>query len=373
MIIGFLLVIIPAVNGQNKKYNFDYDIPSPGIRGLDLIPLWTRMGDQNGESGAVEAAIISPNGKYIASGSKYDNQVILWNVIDGTVKWQKGVDLEVEGISFSPDSKYFASGGEDARGRVFETETGNLHKTLQQNLPIDAVAWSNNGDYIVAGEEWDGDDQGYVWIWDSETYELIGKINHGGTVNSIYFTEDDGWMVTGGDNGKAKLWNTGDFKLIKTFGDHNKSIKSVRFSPDERTLATAGSEGDVKLWKVADTKLIKTLRHDALMEAVEFSPDGRYLLTGGIPQEIRIYRMADFFLDIPQRTMNASSYYGLVKVIPTGPVEYLHFHSNGLLATAHEDGLVRTWLLISDPTINDREHLKLKVRQKEKLNKLKNQ
>ena len=48
-------------------------IPEPPLGSIHLVPLWTRLGDIYGEAGAVEVAVMAPDGKYIASGSKYDN------------------------------------------------------------------------------------------------------------------------------------------------------------------------------------------------------------------------------------------------------------------------------------------------------------
>ena len=56
-----------------------------------LTPVWSRVADINGEYGSIESAEFSPDGNRIVSGSKFDNQVIMWRTSDGMELWRATV------------------------------------------------------------------------------------------------------------------------------------------------------------------------------------------------------------------------------------------------------------------------------------------
>lgn len=81
------------------------------VEKVELETLWKRVADKSFRLRSVEAGEISPDEKYVASGSKFGYSVMLWNTVDGTLKWENKRESEDECITFSPDSKYVASGG----------------------------------------------------------------------------------------------------------------------------------------------------------------------------------------------------------------------------------------------------------------------
>ncbi|MEM7659406.1 MAG: hypothetical protein AAF399_25025 [Bacteroidota bacterium] len=80
---------------------------------LRLEPVWARVADAMGELGSVESVEFSPDGKYLVSGTKFDNSVIMWRTSDGTELWRKYAAQEVERVGWSADGQYVAAGSED--------------------------------------------------------------------------------------------------------------------------------------------------------------------------------------------------------------------------------------------------------------------
>jgi hypothetical protein len=79
-----LLFILFNTQSQAQQYlNFQ----------LRLEPVWSRVADALGEAGSVESAEFSADGKYIVSGTKFDNSVIMWRTSDGVHmrKWKWSV------------------------------------------------------------------------------------------------------------------------------------------------------------------------------------------------------------------------------------------------------------------------------------------
>ena len=66
---------------------------------------------QKGHSAALKTVAISPDGKFLATGSR-DKSVKLWDYQSGLeIRSLIGHDHTVNGLSFSPDSKLIAFGG----------------------------------------------------------------------------------------------------------------------------------------------------------------------------------------------------------------------------------------------------------------------
>ena len=58
-------------------------------------------------------------------------------------------------------------------------------------------------------------------------------------------------MVTGGDDGTVKLWETITGQELVAFKAHSNAVVAVAFSPDGKILATGSRDTTVKLWYAA--------------------------------------------------------------------------------------------------------------------------
>jgi RNA polymerase sigma factor (sigma-70 family) len=113
-------------------------------------------------------------------------------------------------------------------------------------------------------------------------------------VNAIALSPDGKILVSGGDDGRVKLWdvNTGRTKaLLCRFLDlgkhadqrqaHAGRVWSVAFSPDGKTLASGADDRVVRLWEVGTGGERAMGLCGFFVYAVTFSPDGRHLASAG--------------------------------------------------------------------------------------------
>jgi WD40 repeat protein len=83
-----------------------------------------------GHTDVVNAIEISPNQKYLLSGSN-DKSARLWDIKTGTELKKLAVDCwKVTAVAFSFDSKYCATGCNDGSIKIWEVETGNLIESI---------------------------------------------------------------------------------------------------------------------------------------------------------------------------------------------------------------------------------------------------
>ncbi len=317
-----------------------------------LQPLWTRLGDINGEIGAVESAEFSPDGKLIVSGGKYDNSLVLWRTLDGTVAWRRELDDEVERAGFSPDGRYVVSAGEDETLKLWDVDSGDLLKSIPLDAAVDGMAFTPDGKMLVTGKE-----GGVVQGWSFPDMELKRSIKVLGTVNSVTFTRDGKLMALAGHPNHVWVLRAEDFSIVHTLeGVPDLAAISVRIADDKGLVATGQIGGFISVWDLASGDLVSRFNHTGYkVEAVCWTNDGNYLLAAGHDEHIRVVRTVDFGMEnIPVAHLSP----------PAGRTEYLEFSPNGgSLVSAHEDGTVRLWLWKSgDLDINIKHHYELKKR-----------
>jgi len=99
---------------------------------------------------------ISKNGQYVALVLHADSKSFLViDILTRKIILEKGIDFEIDGLSFSPNGKYiacliFSKGGKNA---IFEVETG---KEVFSNIPYDcsSISMSNDQVAFVTGDDW---------------------------------------------------------------------------------------------------------------------------------------------------------------------------------------------------------------------------
>ncbi len=316
--------------------------------------LWARLGDIHGEVGAVESAEFSSDGHYIVSGGKYDNSLVVWRTLDGTVVWRRELDDEIERAGFSPDGEFVVSAGEDESLRLWRTADGEPVASIPLDAAVDGMAFSPDGATLVTGKE-----GGRVQAWSFPDMRLERSIQLDGTINSVAFTRDGSLIALAGHPHHVWVLNAGDLSVVRRLeGVPDAAAISVRIADDKGLVAAGQVGGHVSVWELASGKLVSRFNHTGhKVEAVSWTPDGNYLLAAGHDEHIRVVRSADLGMEnVPVAHLSP----------PAGRTEYLEFAPNGsALVSAHEDGTVRLWLWKSgDLDINIKHHYALKERQR---------
>jgi len=143
-------------------------------------------------------------------------------------------------------------------------------------------------------------------------------------VNAVAFSPTQAnYLVTGGTDGLARLWNTDTRALVRTFNDsanagagaHTAAVNSVAFSPDGKWLFTASIDKTIKVWRVSDGQLMWTMsrqtapsstsesnyaaklsdytnRHTAAINSIATVADGTdvLVLSGSVDTTVKLWR-----------------------------------------------------------------------------------
>jgi WD40 repeat protein len=209
LLVVALLSIFPNVANAQKYQDYQ----------LRLEPVWSRVADALGEIGSVESVEFSPDGRYIVSGTKFDNSVIMWRTSDGAELWRKNAEQEIERVGWSADGKYVAAASEDFRVTIYDAKDGALIKIIEHSEGIDGLTWSHKGNLLVTGEELsiaaDKSKHGWIRVFDIPGGKELIKFDFGNTVNELFFTEDDKYLLAVG-HGAVKVYRVADWTLVKT-------------------------------------------------------------------------------------------------------------------------------------------------------------
>lgn len=328
---------------------------------LRLEPVWARVADALGEPGSVESAEFSPNGRFIVSGTKYDNSVIMWRTSDGAELWRDYAEEEIERVGWSSDNKYVAAASEDYLVTVYDAATGEVFKVLEHKRGIDGLTWSHKGSLLVTGEERmemdDGSTKGFIRIFDMPEGDEVKSIDFGNTVNELFFTEDDAYLLAVG-HGAVKVYNTDDWLLEQTLKtDHYTIFTSGVFSPDGKYVFAVGqggtSRGNMHLWEWRTGELVKFFNHTGKkIESVSWHPNGNYIAHAGHDPYIYVYRVGDI-MQFGNDAIPVAH-----KVWAGDHAEFIDFNADGsFLVSSHQNGLVKLWVWMGENSdLNARRH-----------------
>lgn len=92
----------------------------------------------------------------------------------------------------------------------------------------------------------------------TERVEEYSQQGHLHNVNSVAFSSDGRFALSGSSDQTIKLWDVHTGKELRTFIGHSNSVTSVTFSPDANYVLSGSWDKTIKLWDVHTGKELKT-------------------------------------------------------------------------------------------------------------------
>ena len=126
-----------------------------------------------------------------------------------------------------------------------------------------------------------GDILSFIKISHSQELETVIQRGHLGAVKITAFSPDGKYLVTGGRDRTAKLWEIATGREMRTFLGHEGTVQALCFTPDGKHIATGSTDNTVKLWNILNADLIRTFKVKDRVTAIDFTSDGKYIVIGG--------------------------------------------------------------------------------------------
>jgi WD40 repeat protein len=273
---------------------------------------------------AVRSAAFDPSGTHVIAAGGH--VVKLWSRGGSTPVWAHRLDWPVTGVLFSPDGGFVAVIGNDRDALLYHADSGVLDRTFDQGDFVKCMAFSPRGAYLVTGGR-----NKTARIWDVRTGRLLHELTgHTQDVVGIAFSPNGLTVATASSDGTARTWSVATGGPEATFAGHTNGIATVAFSPGARYLLTASSDRTARVWKNTGTPQVVALLagdRDGVTQAV-FSLDGKQVLTGSDDHTARLWDPSQPTLEILAQEPGAvlgATYAGSSSIVLAGPGSDVRF------------------------------------------------
>lgn len=288
---------------------------------------WRQIRVSWGHSHGVSSLAYSPDGHQILSGSK-DRTLRFW---DFSTTDRGGLirvlPYSVTSVVFSPTGRQFAFAGTDRSVSLCNAQTANVLFILQGHTrPVTGIAYSPDGEQIACCSH-----GGTIRIFNTQTGLLIKDMeSHSEGIRCIAYSPDGCRFVSGFRKGMLQLWEMASDKRGPTWRAHTDDVSCTRFSPNGLLIASSCVDGTVKLWDTQARSLLSVfVGHHKRVTSLMFNPDGSQLVSSSRDKTIRFWEVSA-----------AGS--GLSLHGPSDPVSGVAFSPSGLsLVSCRQNGTVQ--------------------------------
>jgi WD40 repeat protein len=243
-----------------------------------------------GHPESVNAVAFSPDGQLALSGS--GKAVRLWDIFTGRgIRTFAEHPDTVKSASFSPDGRLVLVGcgrtvklWDVSTGQDLKTYTRRKYRRPEMYSP---AAFSSNGRHIASSGGWDFT----IRLRNIHTRFGQGTLHgHSGLVTSVAFSPDGRLLLSGSMDRTVRLWDISAREEMRTFKGHSGPVNCVAFSPDGQFALSGGEDGTLKLWDISITDEREKIKgHRKAIRFVAFTPDGHLMLSGSEDKTIKLW------------------------------------------------------------------------------------
>jgi WD40 repeat protein/DNA-binding SARP family transcriptional activator/energy-coupling factor transporter ATP-binding protein EcfA2 len=220
---------------------------------------------------AVWSASLSPDGRWVASGG--DDKVVRVRRVDGGGRQIViRVGQPVYSVRFKSDGRRLVTGGLDGVVRIYDVRGGPMLESLMGHR---GLVW--RAAFLPSGQLVSTAEDGVVRRW-----APLSSMNLRGSFVTASFSPDGRHILTGGADGRARVFDRSTGDLVATIGPRAASTVA-RYSADGSRIVMASQDGSVRIAdpRTRATRLLVRPNSAAWNVAADFDPRGKRVVNGG--------------------------------------------------------------------------------------------
>jgi len=166
--------------------------------------------------------------------------------------------------------------------RVFDLQEFKLLDGFKSKLSpnvlyVNNMAISSDGDYLCLYNQ----EKKEVILLDKQNRKFVHEIKaHSGGVETVEFTQDNKYFITGGMEGRLYMWSVSTGKKVDTLSHHYDAVSAISSNDNGHWIATAGYDKVIKVFNRSFRKNhYKLISHQAPVTTVNFLSGQRLLST----------------------------------------------------------------------------------------------
>ncbi|KAJ1678183.1 hypothetical protein EV182_004607, partial [Spiromyces aspiralis] len=185
----------------------------------------------------------------------------------------------INDLAFHPNGLVLASCSNDRSIKLFDLTVAQGKRSFRyiyDNMPVNAISFHPSGDFLAAATE-----APELRIYDSRTFQCFippsvkgddrvavdvasSGVNHGHTKGLLQarYSHDGSMIATSSYDGTVRLWDGVSGECVRTIPNAHSGtpVNSVCFSRNRKYVLTGGKDSLVKLWEVGSGNMVHEFR-----------------------------------------------------------------------------------------------------------------
>lgn len=247
-----------------------------------------------GHNGGVNTVAFTPFNHYAISGS-VDRTIRVWDLETGQTVKTLNNSHAVNNITLSPDGNKIYGTGPSYKPsvKIWQRETGQLKQVISNfETVIRAMDVSSDSEVLAAALL-----RGVVELWDTRTGDRLNTLKgHTDYVTAVAFVPGGETLVTGsaGRDRSIRVWDVDKgeelYSITPQTTGHKDWVLDVGVASNGRFFASSSADKTIKIWDTGTGKLLRTLSgHTSWVRSIQFSQNNDYIVSGSKDGMVKVW------------------------------------------------------------------------------------